>query len=125
MYKDNLNSICPIYDTLPPNSATIPYAVITSVALSPKPARGATETIATVTLSIYNEFKENGGMLNLDNLTQQILNLLVPEDFNYLSIENYNHVICKYLDVFNDTVDVGAVTVYRNTLRIEHLVSQN
>ena len=125
MYRDNLTGIVTVYDSLPKTGAAIPYAVITSVSLQPKPARGATETIATVTISIYDEFKENGGMLRLDNLTQQILNLLVPANSIYLSIENYNHVICKYLDVFNDTVDVGAAVVYRNTLRIEHLVSQN
>ena len=124
MYKDSLSSILPIFDSLPTGTATIPYGVISSISLSPRPARGAKEVIATVTLQIFDEFKENGGMLRIDNKTQQILNLLVPETFVYLSIENFNHVICKLLDCFNDTIDISAVTVYRNTLRIEHLVSQ-
>ena len=124
MYRDNFNGIVSIYDSLPPNNATPPYAVITSIALSPKPARGATELFATVTMSIHDEFLENGGMLRLDNLTQQILNLLVPANSIYLSIENFNHVICKIINVFNDTIDISAVTVYRNTIQIEHLVSQ-
>ncbi len=112
-----------VYDR-PPGSAAPPYGVI-GVTLQQLPYRGIKFYRASIIITIYNEFREYAGRKAADELSDAVLEVMVPNDKTYLSIENFNHANCKLVSTDENSNMDNSITSVIKALRFESLINEN
>jgi len=117
-----LASIVTVYDR-PPGSAATPYAVI-GVTYNQLPVKGVKFYKASIVITIYNEFREYAGRKVVDEISDGILGVMVPNDNTYLSIENFNHAQCTLVSTDENSNMDNSVTSIIKALRFESLINE-
>ena len=117
-----LVGIVTVYDR-PPGSAVTPYAVI-GVTVQQLPVKGIKFYRAAIIITIYNEFREYAGRKVVDEITDGILGVMVPNDSSYLSIENFNHAQCKLVSTDENSNQDNSITSIVKALRFESLINE-
>lgn len=121
MYKDKFQMIdtpIPVYDSVAPmGSGSGPYCVIISIDFNQVPISGI-QGEYIVTLHLYQEFREYGGTITLDNICQDILSEIIP-DYRIPNLIQGNY-LTKLVSVTNDVQNNEATNVFRKIIRIQH-----
>jgi len=117
-----LAGVVTVYDR-PPGSATTPYAVI-GVTVQQLPVKTSKFYRASIIITIYNEFREYAGRKSVDEITDGILGIMVPNNYAYLSIENFNHASCKLVSTDENSNMQDSITSTIKALRFESLINE-
>ena len=112
-----------VYGQIPPTSATTPYATV-SVALQARSVKGCAIYEATISIDIYNEFREYGGRKTMDELTDDILATLAPTNSTYLPIDGFVHANCRLLSTNERKEQENSTAVYVKSLRFLSLITE-
>lgn len=129
MYKTTLANVAPVYDAVAPSGAGVnqPYIVIQTVDAINRPVRdGFPEYRAVVNLIIPIEFRENGGSVAVDDVSSQVLDILVPSKQDPMPvIAGWSHVLSRFVRTTTFTEYTGSIQVFSKRLVIEHIVKLN
>ena len=110
-----------VYGQRPPGDAgaIMPYATVT-ISKEPFPAKGCNLWRATSTITLYDEYREYGGMKAINEASDLVVTALVGD----LVIDNFN--IAGGFMLSSDTgIDrTGSVDIYRKIIRFQHLISE-
>ena len=110
-----------VYGQRPPGDAGIvmPYCTVT-VSKEPFPAKGCNLWRATSTVTLYDEYRENGGMLAINQACDAVVTSLTGD----LNIDNF-HLAGGFMLSSDSGIDrTGSVDIYRKILRFQHLISE-
>lgn len=111
-----------VYDTMPPADAEAPYIVITSIESIPSVTR-CISWASVVTVTIFSEFQEFGQSLTVNDIAEDLINAVGIGTNSYLSIDNFGNENVLLVSSLNDYVEVGSVNIYRQVLRISHILN--
>lgn len=112
-----------VYEQNPPGSAVTPYGIIT-VSVQQRPVKGIKIYTASIDIDIYHEFREYGGRKTIDELCDNIIELMVPNDALYISISGFEHSGCRLLSTTERADKDNSVTSYIKTLRFQSIVNE-
>ncbi len=112
-----------LYGQNPPGSAATPYGVV-SVTVEQRPVKGVKIWTANIDIDIYHEFREYGGRKVIDELTDSIITIMVPDDSAYLDIDNFNHANCKLVSTSERATMDNSITSYQKTIRFQSIVNE-
>ena len=107
----------------PPSSQATPYCLI-SIGYEQLQVKHFKHYRATISIDIYHDFREDGGRKTMDEITDSIFDILVPDNPPYLSIENFEHANCRLLSADERILRDESTTTYIKALRFESLISQ-
>jgi hypothetical protein len=110
-----------VYGQRPPGDAntTMPYCTVT-VSKEPFPAKGCNLWRATSTVTLYDEYREYGGMKAINEASDAVVTAMVGD----LSIDNF-HLAGGFMLSSDSGIDrTGSVDIYRKVLRFQHLISE-
>ena len=113
-----------LYGQNPPSSAVAPYGILT-VNTAGISAKNCEMYRTTTTIEIYSEWREYGGRKSIDEISDNIIGLMVPNNYTYLSIDGFTHANVKLVSSDERVSVVDSVTTYIKTMRFEHLISKN
>lgn len=126
MYKDHSNAGVGIYDAVAPAGAgvSLPYVVIRSVDAIPIPMRDeAPEYRAIVNLDIFDEYREYGGSLAVDDISTLIMNAMIPTNQSNLPpLTTLSHILSRLIRTTLNTEYIGSVQVFQKRLTVEHFL---
>jgi len=111
------------YGMVPLSSAVTPYAVV-SVSCRQRAIKNITAYNATITITLYNEYREAGGRKRIDDISDSILTIMTPANYSYLLIENFNHAGCVLSSSDENASNDNSVSVYQKTLIFNSLINQ-
>ena len=111
------------YGQVPPSAAVPPYAIV-SVSCRQMAIKNLTAYNATITITLYNEFREFGGRKKMDELSDTILSIMTPANYSYLLIENFNHAGCVLSSSDENASNDNSVSIYQKTLIFNSLINQ-
>ena len=108
-----------LYGQRPPGEAAVPYATVT-ISKEPVPSKCAILWRATSTVTLYDEYREYGGMKAIN----EACDLVVTAMIGNLVIDNFN--LAGGFMISSDTgIDrTGSVDIYRKVMRFQHLISE-
>ena len=111
------------YGQNPPGNASTPYGIV-SVAVEQRPVKGIKIWNASIDIDLYHEFREYGGRKIIDELTDDIISDMVPNDSIFISIENFNMANCKLLNTSERATMDNSITSYQKTIRFQAIVNE-
>jgi len=111
------------YGMVPLSSAVTPYAVV-SVSCRQRAIKSMSAYNATITITLYNEYREAGGRKRIDDISDNILTIMTPENYSYLLIENFNHAGCVLSSSDENASNDNSVSVYQKTMIFNSLINQ-
>lgn len=117
-----LSATVTVYDR-PPSNAVVPYGVI-GVTIAQQPVKGVKIYKAQINLTIYNEFREYAGRKAIDELTDGIMDIMVPDNDAYLSVENFNVCGLKLTGTDENSNIDNSLTSIIKVLRFEMIISE-
>jgi len=126
MYYDSLIDVVPVYDGMPPADHVTIYAVIISTSWTLEPAtKGCTIFRFVVNLELYQEFKEYGSSVGVDDKADQIIAIMCPQSVNSLpSIGGgYHQNEVKLPFIENDSGRNDALAIWRKKIQLVHIIS--
>lgn len=110
-----------LYGQRPPGDANaiMPYATVT-VAKDAIPNKSMNLYRAISTITLYDEYREYGGMLAINEASDLVVTALTGD----LDIDNF-HLAGGWLLGTSSGIDrTGSVDIYRKILRFQHLISE-
>lgn len=113
-----------VYGQNPPSSAVAPYATL-SVTSAAMPGKNCELYRITSTFEVYSEYREYGGRKSIDEISDNILAVMVPNTYTYLTIENFHNVNVRLVSTDERISVIDSITTYVKTLRFEHLISKS
>ena len=113
-----------VYGQNPPSSAVAPYATLT-VTSAGIAGKNCELYRVTSTFEVYSEYREYGGRKSIDEISDNILAVMVPNTYTYLTIENFQNVNVRLVSSDERVSIINSVTTYVKTLKFEHLISKN
>jgi hypothetical protein len=113
-----------VYGQNPPSSAVAPYGILT-VNTAAIPAKNCEMYRVTSTVEVYSEYREYGGRKSIDEISDNIITIMVPNNYTYLLIEGFEHSNVRLVSSDERVSVVDSITTYIKTMRFEHLISKN
>ena len=108
-----------LYGQRPPGDAAVPYATVT-ISKEPFPAKGCNLWRATSTVTLYDEYREYGGMKAINEACDLVVTAMVGD----LVIDNFNFAGGFMLSSDSGIDRTGSVDIYRKVMRFQHLISE-
>lgn len=118
-----INSVVDCYDAQAPVEAVTPYCIVQAVDYSQVAVKSIRHYDATITLALLLEVDEDGGNLELDNMTGDIVEALLPFD-DCITVSGFQIVTQKVLSISNDKVDEEPLRVFRKLIRVNYTLTQ-
>lgn len=112
-----------VYEQNPPGGAVTPYGIV-SVTVEQRPVKGLKVWRANIELDIYNEFREYGGRKAIDQLTDDIIDVMVPNDGLFISVENFEHNSCRLVSTSERAAMDNSLTTFVKTIRFQSIVNE-
>lgn len=116
----------PFFDKKAPNPSQTPYIIIQGIT----PFSGNTKDnfgeSTQVTLFVYTSYMGDfGGTELADLITEQVLELVIPEPGKSgVSATGFNVYMAKLVDTKDEKFEHEAKTTFRKRITIEHLIQQ-
>lgn len=113
-----------IYDAFSvPESATYPYVIISEISVQERIPNGCKIYNATVTLDVVTGFSSPTGMNQAWNITEDIVSIVNPMNFQDLDIEGNGWVIGETRLVGSNPIQLKTNNywIYRNILVFSHI----
>jgi hypothetical protein len=112
------------YGQAPPSSAVTPYCLV-SIGYEGLAQKNMNSYRVSTTIEIHHEFREDGGRKSMDEITDTIMDIFLPDNLAYLSIENFNHANCRVASSDERTSRDNSITEFIKVIRFESLINQS
>ena len=116
----------PVYDGMAPASANGKYAVITDTSFGRAAIKQENYCEFTVSIDIYQEFKENSNSEGVDATGNAMLEIILPlSSKSYLPMDGFRQNDVRLQNIANDAYQSSSVTVtHRKRISILHLLNE-